>query len=65
MQISELLSIFIPTYNRHEYLKECLDSIIPQLKNRDEGINIYISNNYLNDSELYEIIEKYKKFIAT
>lgn len=62
MKESELLSIFIPTYNRHVYLKECLDSVLEQVKKYN--INIYISNNYPNDTELYKIIENYKKIYS-
>jgi abequosyltransferase len=38
------LSICIPTYNREPYLRELLDSLVPQMKGR-ENIEIVISDN--------------------
>lgn len=40
------LTIAIPTFNRKELLRECLNSIIPQYR---EGMEIYISDNASQD----------------
>lgn len=55
------LSICIPTYNRAEYLKEALDSIIKQINdtNRDK-VEICISDNASEDNTK-ELIENYRK----
>lgn len=46
-----LLSICIPTYNRASYLRECLDSIIPQIEKNslDEKVEIVIADNASSD----------------
>lgn len=51
------LSICIPTYNRANYLKETLDSIVEQL---DDEVEIAISDNASTDNTK-EIIEAYQK----
>jgi len=54
------LSIAIPTYNRSEYLDECLNSIYDQ-KNIDfNNIEILISDNDSSD-KTKSIVEKWKK----
>lgn len=50
------LSILIPTYNRAEYLKECLNSIINSYKNND--IEILVSDN-CSDDETELVIKNY------
>ena len=44
-----LLSICIPTYNRRQYLQECLDSIITQDEFNIQEIEIVISDNASTD----------------
>lgn len=46
--MNKLLSICIPTYNRAEFLSECLDHIIPQAL--EYHIPIYICDNASNDN---------------
>ena len=60
-----LLSIAIPTYNRHFELKECLDSIYEDIqKTVDDGIigyheiEIYITDNCSTD-DTRKLVEKY------
>ncbi len=48
------LTIAIPTYNRKDLLRECLNSIIPQIV---EGVDIYISDNASSDGTK-QMIEK-------
>lgn len=59
-----LLSIAIPTYNRVHSLKECLDSIVCQFKDRDiyEQVEIVISDNASEDNTQELIIEYQKDF---
>jgi len=52
------LSICIPTYNRSDYLIECLKSFLPQLKKHN--IPVYISDNASNDNTL-ENLKRFKK----
>lgn len=40
-----LLTIAIPTYNRADYLQQCLESIFKQIDCRDERVEIVISDN--------------------
>ena len=42
-----LLSICIPTYNRSYYLKECLDCIVCQFRDKEvcDQVEIVISDN--------------------
>lgn len=49
--------IAIPTYNRKDKLKRCLDSFIEEAKNKN--IPIYISDNASNDGT-EELIKKYQ-----
>ena len=60
-----LLSICIPTYNRCEYLKKSIESIISQKEFSDEDVEIVISDNCSTDDtrmicKQYE--DKYKNF---
>lgn len=52
------LSIIIPVYNGEEYLKECLASIVPFIKESSK-IELIIIDDGSTDSSL-EICEKYK-----
>lgn len=47
MPINDVLSICIPTYNRAQLLRGCLENIIPQA--REHEIPIYISDNASED----------------
>jgi len=53
------LSIAIPTYNGAKYIREALDSIISQLDDVDEEIEIVISDNASTD-QTPEIIKEYQ-----
>ena len=53
------LSVAIPTYNGAHYIREALDSIISQLDDINEEIEIVVSDNASTD-ETQEVIEKYK-----
>ncbi len=57
-----LLSICIPTYNRANYLKECLDSIVCQFDDKDvfNQIEVVISDNASEDNTK-ELVEEYQK----
>ena len=44
-----LLTIGIPTYNREKYLDRCLDSIISQLSEVNQVIELVVSNNASTD----------------
>jgi glycosyltransferase involved in cell wall biosynthesis len=52
------LSICIPTYNRADALKECLENIIPQVKNY--SIPIYVSDDASTDNT-NEIVLEFRK----
>ena len=56
-----LLSICIPTYNRAQYLKEALESILNQIHNDNKDkVEICVSDNASNDyTEI--LVKKYKK----
>ena len=54
------LSIAIPTYNGAKYIRDALDTIIVQLNDVDEEIEIVISDNASTD-ETPEIIKEYQK----
>ena len=43
------LTFAIPTYNRQEQLKECLDSIVKEIKKSWESIEIFVSDNCSDD----------------
>jgi len=51
------LSICIPTYNRAKFLTECLDSVLPQVKSKDEVEVIVIDNASPDDTQA--IVERY------
>jgi len=53
------LSVAIPTYNGAKYIREALDSIIFQLDDIDEGIEIVISDNASTD-QTPQIIKEYQ-----
>jgi abequosyltransferase len=54
------LSIAIPTHNGAKYIREALDSIICQLNDIDEEIEIVISDNASTD-QTPEIIKEYQR----
>lgn len=56
------LSIAIPTYNGSRYIRETLDSIIYQLDDIDEEIEIVISDNASTDKTPYIIKEYQNKY---
>jgi len=57
-----LLSICIPTYNRDRYLKECLDSIICQFKDKEifNQVEILVSDNASEDNT-QNLVKEYQK----
>jgi len=55
-----LISILVPTYNRVEYLKECLDSIVEQKWFDLRELELIVSDNSEWD-ETRNFMEKYKK----
>jgi len=56
-----LLSICIPTYNRAEFLKDALDSILRQInENNKDKVEICISDNASEDNT-EELVEEYQK----
>lgn len=46
---NDILDIIIPVYNEEKFIKECLDSLIPQINN---SINVYIINDGSTDNTL-------------
>ena len=58
MEKQPLLSICIPTCNRAEYLKNCLDSLVQQPEFFTEAVEIVISDNASTD-DTKQIGEKY------
>jgi len=54
------LSVAIPTYNGAQYIREALGSIISQLDDIDEGVEIVISDNASTD-QTPEIIREYQQ----
>ena len=67
--VQPLLSICIPTYNRSQYLKKTIDSIIGQEEFKPEDVEIVISDNCSTDdteivckkyTEQYENIKYFK-----
>ena len=44
------LVIYIPTYNRHEKLKNCLDIISKEIMGLEDKALIYVSNNGSTDN---------------
>jgi len=65
MQKEFLLSICIPTYNRSEYLKTCLENLAVQLKDHyiKEKIEIIISDNSSQDNT-EDIVKKFQKILG-
>ncbi len=57
-----ILSICIPTYNRVNYLKECLDSIVCQFRDKNiyDQVEIVISDNASEDTT-QELVREYQK----
>jgi len=56
-----LLSICIPTYNRSEFLKDALDSILRQInENNKDKVEICISDNASEDNT-EELVKEYQK----
>lgn len=58
MDQNELLSICIPTYNNADCLKECLESLLPQVK--PYRIPICVSDNASQDNTV-EVLSLFKK----
>ena len=56
--MNSVLSICIPTYNRKDYLRQCLDHLLPQVTPLEVGI--YISDNASTDGTS-QLIEEYQK----
>ena len=61
VSIEPKLSICIPTYNRVRYLKECLDSVLPQAKARKDEVEVIVIDNASPDDTQTVVQE----FIAT
>lgn len=60
MNNKPILTIAIPTYNRSEFLDECLRSIVHQIdEDIYERLEIFISDNGSTDNT-YEIVQKYR-----
>jgi len=55
-----ILSFAIPTWNRSKELQECLDSIIRQIIDSKENIEIFISDNASTD-ETPKVVQEYSK----
>ncbi|MGI4022349.1 MAG: glycosyltransferase family 2 protein [Janthinobacterium lividum] len=55
-----LLTIGIPTYNRARYLDRCLDSIISQLCDLEQNIELIVANNASTD-HTKTIVDTYKQ----
>lgn len=53
------LSICIPTYNRARFLKECLESLVPQVKDKD-NVEIVICDNNSSDNTK-DVVEGFQK----
>lgn len=64
MPVSNIISIVIPTHNRIDSLKRCIESIIPQSY---PGLEVIIVNDYSSDStnEYLETISRQYRFIRT
>ena len=58
--MNSLLSICIPTYNRSDYLKECLQTLIKQVRAYD--IPIYVSDNASTDNTITVLQELKKQY---
>jgi len=57
-----VLSICIPTYNRANYLTECLDSVLNSVKGFEDEIEIIISDNASTDNTTVVVNEYLKKY---
>ncbi len=57
-EVKPVISFTIPTWNRARELRECLDSIIPQILESSEKIEIVISDNASTDNTL-EVVKEY------
>lgn len=57
-----LLSICIPTYNRNIWLKKSLETLVPQLQNLENEVELIISNNASTDLTRQVINEYITKF---
>lgn len=55
---SKLLTIAIPTYNRAQYLDQCLSQICKQVRKYNEYIELIVSDNCSSD-DTYEVVKKY------
>lgn len=64
MQVSNMISIVIPTHNRIDSLKRCIESIIPQSY---PGLEVIIVNDHSSDAthEYLETISRQYPFIRT
>src|SRR3989344_2982702 len=62
MNDKPILSICIPTYNRADYLKECLDSVVAQFDGREirDNVEVVISDNASPD-KTRELVEEYQQ----
>lgn len=60
MENKILISVLIPTYNRPDYLKECLDSVLSQKWFWNSELEFIISDNSNNDDSK-DILKKYIK----
>jgi len=58
MAINKILTIGIPTYNRASDLDKCLSSLLNQVQEFEEYIEIFISDNNSED-QTSEIVQKY------
>jgi len=58
MDHDSLISICIPTYNNADYLKGCLNSLVPQVK--PYQIPVYVSDNASTDNTI-EMLSSFKK----
>lgn len=58
--MNKILSICIPTYNRSEYLRECLETVSIAIKNFEEKIEIIISDNASSD-DTEKVVKKFEE----
>ena len=57
--MSAILSICIPTFNRAEFLKECLNSVLLSARGFEQQLEIVISDNASTDST-YDVIRVFQ-----
>ncbi|MBT4512995.1 MAG: glycosyltransferase family 2 protein [Chloroflexi bacterium] len=55
-----VLSICIPTFNRSQYLKECLESVLSSAKGYEDQIEIVISDNASTD-DTASVVSEFEK----